>query len=159
MSRTRLIVLGLLLVLVCGSTLVVASDKESKKGDSLTIPLGILELTPPDGVDAKKSLVEFPHSDHFVYNCQECHHTWDFSSDLVGCKASGCHDLAKAPDKSEKADTIAYFKKAFHQKCIGCHKAIKTINAKLENNKTLRSKNITLQKTGPTSCKKCHPPE
>ena len=159
MSRIRFVVLSLILVLICGSTWVVASPKENKQGDSLTIPLGTLELTPPEDVEAKKSSVEFPHSRHFSYNCQECHHTWDFSADLTGCKTSGCHDQAKAPEKSENPGDVAYFKKAYHQKCIGCHKAIKAINAKIEKNPVLSSKNVKLQKAGPTSCRQCHPKE
>lgn len=155
MSKLRLTVLGLVLTLICASLFVVAFAAE----DQLCIPTGAIEIAPPDEVEAKKSPVEFPHSLHFAYNCQECHHAWDLSSDLAGCMTSGCHDLTKAPKKAEKISAVRYYKKAFHTKCIGCHKQIKKENKTLEKQAALSAKDLQLKSTGPTGCKECHPAE
>lgn len=153
MSKLRFAALGLVLILICGGTLVGASDKEEK----LCIPVGTIELAPPEKVEAKKSLVEFPHSLHFTNKCQECHHKWDLYSDLSGCMATGCHDLATPPKKSEKVDAIRYYKRAFHSKCIGCHREIKKKNRALEKKAVLSAKGLELKTAGPTGCRDCHP--
>ena len=120
MYRTRFVVLGFVLVLILGSTLAIAAQNEKKDGDNLSVPVGTIELNPPEAVEATKSVVEFPHSRHFTNNCLECHHKWDMGPELQGCKTSGCHELTKAPQKSEKIDMVMYYKKAFHEKCMGC---------------------------------------
>ena len=159
MYRTRFVVLSLVLVLILGSTLVIAAQNEKKDGDSLSVPMGTIELNPPEAVEATKSVVEFPHSRHFTNNCLECHHKWDMGPELQGCKTSGCHELTKAPQKSEKIDMVMYYKKAFHEKCMGCHKEIKSQNLAMEKKLRWGSKNLKLLKTGPTGCKECHPKE
>ena len=158
MLNLRFVVLSLVLVLVCGNALVVAKQDEQKSGESLCIPIE-KKLAPPEGVESKRSPVEFPHSKHFTYNCQECHHKWDLSAELPGCMTSGCHNLAKTPKKSEKIDAIMYYKKAYHEKCIGCHREIKKQNLAMEKKLRIDAKNLKIQKVGPTGCVLCHPKE
>lgn len=158
MDRTRFVVLSLVLLLICGSTLVIAAQNEEKDGDSLSVPMGI-KLKPPEAVEATKSMIEFPHSRHFTYNCRECHHKWDMGPEIQGCNTSGCHDLTKAPQRSEKINMVMYYKKAFHEQCLGCHKEIKNQNIAMEKKLRFGSKNLKLLKAGPTGCKECHPKE
>ena len=159
MNRFRTVVFFLIVVLVCGSSwVVVAQDSE----DQLCIPLDIIELAPPESVEAKRSTVEFPHAVHFDYSCQTCHHKWENDENLTGCMTSGCHDMAQAPKKEAvKADDadaeLKYYKAAYHAMCIGCHKEIKKQNEALAaSGKVLRDK---LPATGPTGCNGCHPKE
>jgi hypothetical protein len=124
--------------------------------------MGELTLSPPDGVDQKRSDVEFPHSVHFDYSCRECHHTWSGETEVKGCSTTECHDLLgtpKDPETGEKDSTqaVRYYKKAYHELCIGCHKEIKEKNKALELAKEPLEKDLA--KTGPTGCIKCHPKE
>jgi hypothetical protein len=81
---------------------------------------------------------------------------------LTGCMTSGCHDLAALPKKGEGKPVDAeaamkYYKTAYHEMCIGCHKEIKQKNKALAaSGKVLEDK---LPSTGPTSCNECHPKE
>ena len=144
MNRVMVVLLSLMLVnVVCFS---------SAFADSLCIPLGNIELSAPQDVQAKRSAVDFPHSAHFTINCIECHHTWEYGDDDMSCMTSGCHDQARAPKEGDK---IEYFKEAYHKACIGCHKTIKKKNKDLEMSK--RSVKGKLEKTGPTGCIECHP--
>ena len=157
MPRLRLLLLCSVVMLILGSTWVVADQKTEKSEDILTVPLGVIELSAPEGVEAKKTAVDFPHAKHFGYNCQTCHHSWDFGPEVSGCMTSGCHDLIKAPQKSEKVSTVMYYKKAFHQKCIGCHREIKRQNLAMEKKVVASADKVKLQSTGPTGCRECHP--
>lgn len=130
--------------------------------ETLCIPLGELTIDPPAGVDQKRASVEFPHSIHFGYACQECHHTWSGEADVVSCSTSGCHDQLGTPENEETGETdadkaVQYYKKAYHQRCIGCHKEIKERNKALELSQQTLDQD--LEKTGPTGCVKCHPKE
>jgi hypothetical protein len=134
----------------------------SADDDELCIPLGSWELDPPDGVDQKRSSVEFPHSTHFGYKCQQCHHTWSGEAEVLSCSTSGCHDQLATPvdEETGKADpekAIQYYKKAYHGLCLGCHKEIKERNKELELSKEVLEEDLA--KTGPTGCVKCHPKE
>ena len=158
MFRMRMVVLSVVFVFLCGSSLVVAQNKK-ESSDDLCIPLGVISVKPPQSVKQNLSPVDFPHSKHFVFNCRECHHTWDLGIEVSGCMTSGCHDLIKAPEKSEKINAIMYYKKAFHEKCIGCHKEIKKQNLVMEKKASIDAKNLKIQKAGPTGCRDCHPKE
>jgi hypothetical protein len=130
--------------------------------EELCIPLGELTLSPPDEVDQKRSSVEFPHSVHFGYACQQCHHTWSGEAEVKGCSTLECHDQLSTPKNPETGATdpamaIKYYKKAYHQLCIGCHKEIKEKNKELELAKEVLEQDLA--KTGPTGCIKCHPKE
>ncbi|WP_272700717.1 cytochrome c3 family protein [Desulfovibrio sp. Fe33] len=101
---------------------------------------GDIKLGPPTGMEATKSLVDFPHGRHVKADmeCATCHHTWDGKSEIKGCSASGCHDQ---PGKKE----ATAFYSAFHAKntdksCLGCHKIVKKRDGK----------------PVPISCKQCH---
>lgn len=141
-------------VLVVLSSLILASVFcfSSSFADDLCIPLGSINLAAPQGVQAKRSAVDFPHAAHFKYNCKECHHTWEYGDDIAGCMTSGCHDQTSAPKEGAKT---AYFKQAYHQACLGCHKTIQEKNKALELSK--QAVKGQLAKTGPTGCVDCHP--
>ena len=141
------------------------SEKASDAGvaeNTLCIPVGVIVIEPPDAIEPKKAPVEFPHSNHFGYPCQTCHHTWEGDAQLLNCKTAGCHDLTQFPEKTGKAETdpgsaVKYFKTAYHQKCIGCHKDIKRQNSGLE--KSFSASKTKILKAGPTGCVGCHPRE
>ena len=161
MYRTRRVILGVTVGVVCFVMALVATAQDAKvKEGFLSVPIGTIDLKPPKAVDATKNPVEFPHSRHFIYNCKECHHAWNLDAQLQTCTTSECHDLVKAPKKESSAAAIAginYFKKAYHQKCIGCHQEIKRQNSSKEKSLRVSDKQLTLQKTGPTGCIECHP--
>ncbi len=83
----------------------------------------------------KKTPVVFAHTKHKAQKCQKCHHTWKEGEKVKNC--GECHK-----DKKDKKDKKKLgLKKAFHDQCIKCHKALKKEK----------------KKTGPTGCVKCHP--
>lgn len=129
--------------------------------EELCVPLEV-PLAPPDGVDQKRSSVDFPHSIHFGYACRECHHTWSGEAEVMGCATSKCHDQLGTPEDPETGEpdpalAIRYYKKAYHQLCIGCHKEINEQNEELELSKKVLEEDLA--RTGPTGCVKCHPKE
>jgi hypothetical protein len=123
------------------------------KSDNLCIPLGAISLSAPEGVEAKKSPVDFPHAVHFNYNCMECHHEWKGNTENLSCTTSGCHDSIE----SVKDQPWRYYKTAYHNQCIVCHKEIKETNKKLEMSK--KEIQGVQPKTVPTGCIECHPKE
>lgn len=128
--------------------------------DAVYLPVGTLTLAAPRGMASQRSSVDFPHSRHFGYTCNSCHHKWDGLSQVSSCTASGCHEQV-APGKGEKAKRVPdpedkpHFKAAYHQNCIACHKRIKIERHKLEKSGTVLTK--PLPRTGPTGCIECHP--
>jgi hypothetical protein len=161
MPKKRILFLLLILFVVFGSSMLIA--EEDPKGE-MCVPMGIVELNPPESVEAKRSAVAFPHSDHFVYyDCKICHHKWEGASEIKSCTTSGCHDLDKSPKQTpgKKVDAnyaAKYYKKAFHGQCINCHKEIRIKNKKIENSVlagVMTKPKIVIP--GPTSCIKCHP--
>ena len=144
------------LILLAGVSLDVAGENT----DEMCVPLGNIELKPPEGVQPTKSTVEFPHSRHFATECKVCHHTWQGEDAIQSCTVSGCHDQTNAPQTPEHylsySDvSIKYFKYAFHQACIGCHKEIKAKN--LERARSYQVVTETLPTAGPSGCIECHP--
>lgn len=143
----RMGLIGTLLVLALFIT-GVAADEE------LVVPLGTIELMPPSGVEATRTAVSFPHSTHFDINCKTCHHEWSGEdTETLSCTTSGCHDLTE--NTKDKTEAMLYFKNAYHQSCIGCHKAIKTNNKRIEM--TALPVAGAMAKAGPTGCVGCHP--
>jgi Class III cytochrome C family len=128
--------------------------------DVMRVPLGKITLAPL-AQKAQRAKVTFPHAVHFNYACQKCHHKWTGKEAIQSCTTSGCHDLDKVPvDKEghavrDKALLARYYKNAFHDACIGCHKAIKMKNKAMEASKA--SLGEKLPPTGPTGCIECHP--
>lgn len=154
MHRVQTLMISLAVVMMIGIGWVVADEAE----DTMCIPMGAITLAAPDDVDAQRAEVAFPHSVHFDFNCKECHHTWDGEAAILSCTTSGCHDLTQIPEGGFKSgEGVRYYKKAFHDACIGCHKEIKMNNKKLEN--SMASLEGNLQRTGPTGCNECHPKE
>jgi hypothetical protein len=156
MYKVSIGIFCLILVLIFGNAMVVSGESED---ETMSVPLGIIELQPPESVEAKKPLVQFPHATHFDFKCQTCHHKWEKVAPILGCKTDQCHDVAEAPKKSENVKdyellSARYYKTAYHKLCIGCHKDMKLKNEKLEMSGRVLKEN--LPNVGPTSCKGCH---
>lgn len=166
MDKIRIGVLCLVMVFILGISMEVtgndAGDNDKKDLKEMCVPLGVINLKPDASVKQKKSMVEFDHSRHFLYNCKICHHKWEGKNKIANCTTSGCHDLLKSPKKPTKylvytKEGIKYYKYAFHKNCIGCHKELKIKIKRMEmTDLVLKDK---LPKTGPTGCIECHPNE
>jgi hypothetical protein len=157
MHKKEFGILCLIIAVMLGLTLEVSG--QSSESD-MCVPMGIITIEPPEGVKATKTPVDFPHSAHFQTDCKSCHHKWNGREKIQGCMAGGCHDSTVAPETSTKylsySDVaIKYFKYAYHQACIGCHKEIKARNMALE--KSYRVVEDKLQPAGPSGCIECHP--
>jgi len=165
MYRIQVGILCLVMVFVFGLALNVAGQDKSEPEaavEDMCVPMGVIELNPDPSVEQKKSSVEFNHGKHFNYDCRRCHHKWETNTKIANCSTSDCHDLLKAPKRPTKylvytEEGIKYYKYAYHQNCIGCHKEIKVEKKRLESVYLAAKKE--LPKTGPTSCKECHPKE
>ena len=165
MHRIRISVLCMIMVFVFGTSLEVAGQNEGyseQNKEVMLVPMGVIVLKPDASVDQKKSPVEFNHSKHFLYDCRTCHHKWEGNDKITNCTTSNCHDLLSSPEKSTKYlnytdPGIKYYKYAFHQSCIGCHKQIKIKRKKMEM--SFATREAKLPKTGPTACIECHPKE
>ncbi|MDH4205893.1 MAG: cytochrome c3 family protein [Desulfobacteraceae bacterium] len=164
MYRIRVAVLCLVIVFVFGMALNVAGQNKSDTKEAvedMVVPMGIIVLKPDPSVKPKRSPVEFNHAKHFTYNCRKCHHKWEGNAKISNCTTSKCHDLLKAPKRPTKylaytEDGIKYYKYAYHENCIGCHKEIKVEQKKMEMlYKVSEKKKIIV----PTSCNECHPKE
>jgi len=134
--------------------------QEEPAKEELCIPMGVLTLDPLEGVDQRRASVAFNHSLHFDYACQKCHHDWAGEAEMKKCSATECHDQLSTPDLSEAGHpyteaAIQYYKKAYHQLCIGCHKEIKEKNLALELSREPLDQPIVMG--GPTGCINCHP--
>ncbi len=162
MRKLQVGVVCLAVIFVFGMALNVSGqDKsESKKAlDEMCVPMGVIELKPPPSVKPERSPVKFNHSEHFTYDCRTCHHKWEGTDKISSCTASNCHDLLKAPKKPTRylaytKEGIKYYKYAYHESCIGCHKKLKEKQKKLEMSYAAMEKKDT---TLPTSCNDCHP--
>ncbi len=128
-----LLVLLLAVAVAVGFTLAHAATKAPEK--EITI----------DNKDAykkkKKSAVVFSHAKHKEFKCTDCHHefkdgknVWKEGMEVKPCAA--CH-------KEKKEGKVVDLKDAYHDQCIKCHKKLRKERGK--------------DKTGPTSCTKCHP--
>jgi hypothetical protein len=138
------------------------NKNESKKAlEDMCVPMGVIALKPPASVKPERPPVNFNHSKHFTYDCRTCHHKWEGTAKITGCTASNCHDLLKSPKNpthylAYTKEGIKYYKYAYHENCIGCHKKLKAKQKKLEMSYK------ALQKTEqilPTSCNDCHTKE
>ena len=169
MHRIRIGVLCLMMVFVLGISLEATGQdtdadeqKDEQKIEDMSVPMGVIVLEPDASIEQKKSAVGFPHSKHFVFDCRRCHHKWEGNTKIANCTASKCHDQLKSPEKPTKylsyTETgIKYYKYAYHQRCVGCHKERKIKRKNMEMSyKVLEAK---LPKTGPTGCIECHPKE
>lgn len=140
----------------------VAFGSQLIAAEEMCVPMGDITIEPLVEV-SKRSEVTFPHTVHFSYACQRCHHKWSGEEPIVGCATSECHNLKAAPKDDDgkpvkdPALKILYYKQAYHDMCIGCHKTIKAENKKMEAIKTLMGQKLA--PTGPTGCKECHPKE
>ncbi|NWH05232.1 cytochrome c3 family protein [Desulfobacter latus] len=147
MKRLFLIALPWFVFVLTGVAL--AEDTEA----TFELPVGTMTLQAPQDTEYKATLspVTFPHSLHFSYSCQECHHTWDGNSPIKSCGTSGCHEnfWAPKPGQADVSDNnIKSMVGAFHQVCRDCHRN------EADQQKAAGSKNIV---TGPVACTGCHP--
>ena len=155
----KLRIVGLVLILITFGFTPMASGQDAV--DEICIPMGSISIDPPEGVTAKRPSVDFPHSTHFEFSCKTCHHKWDFEGQIVGCTTSGCHDAVEPIAKSEKTSedqlmATRYYKDAYHQKCLGCHKEIRQQNLLAEKKLRLTDSDTKIKKAGPLSCNNCH---
>ncbi len=126
--------------------------------DSLSIPLGTMTLAPPEGREAERSSVEFPHGIHFDQACQTCHHKWDGNSPVQNCTTSGCHDQLEAAEKTRNINdpkNTRYFMAAYHKACIGCHRSLGKQEKMMVKTGKIKAGTPPM-KNGPTHCNKCH---
>lgn len=149
------LLISLIFFSTLGST-AIAQDEE------MIVPMGEITLEPLSA-EPQRPAVEFPHAVHFDYACQSCHHKWDKTKPVTGCATSGCHDLTELPRNDaggpiqDKTIAVRYYKNAYHEMCIGCHKDIKIKNKKLETSKMPIGEKVV--QPGPTGCTQCHIPE
>ncbi len=130
---------------------------EENSTDSLEIPLGTLTLTAPEGSEAKRPPVEFPHGGHFDYSCETCHHEWDGESPVQNCTTSDCHDQLEADEKTRNINderNSMYFLTAYHKACIECHRDLRNQREELEGS-GITDESI-LPEYGPLACNECH---
>ncbi len=157
MHKISFCVLSIIIGLILGTAAVVSGQAE----DEICVPLGPIILEPLESVEAKRTPTEFPHSRHMVVvDCKTCHHMWIGDEQIQTCTTSGCHDVDVSPTISKKSNVapdqaILYYKTAFHQMCIGCHKEMKMVNEELEM--SYKRLDEELPRTGPTGCIQCHP--
>jgi hypothetical protein len=156
MYKISIGVLCLIMAVIFGNAMVVSGESDD---ETISVPLGVIQLGPPEDVEAKRPPAPFPHGTHFVYNCNTCHHQWEMDAPIENCTTSGCHDGTASPIKAgggkvDEEILIIYYKTAYHRMCIGCHKEIKAQNKRLEmSGRVLKEK---LPNVGPSSCKACH---
>jgi hypothetical protein len=164
MYRIRVAVLCLVIVFVFGMAFNVAGQNKNDTKEAvkdMCVPMGVIVLKPDPSVKQEKSSVKFNHSKHFTYDCRTCHHKWEGNAKISNCTTSNCHDLLKAPKNPTKylaytKEGIKYYKYAYHENCIGCHKEIKVKQDKME----MSYKAPKIEKEiVPTSCNECHPKE
>ncbi len=146
----------LILAVIFGNAMVVSGQEPE---DVMRLPLGKIVIKPPESVEAKRPPSYLTHSLHFGYKCSECHHTWEFDTQIKPCMAAGCHDLTVAPKESKKSGSdqpleIMYYMRAYHKQCIVCHIELKKANLTLEMSFKVLKEN--LPPTGPTGCIECH---
>lgn len=154
MGRFAVLLLCVVVLVIQGIAIGVASDEGAQgSGEEMCIPMGEIILEAPESVEAQRSSVTFPHSLHFTINCMTCHHEWSADEPVEGCMS--CHDLEEAPAPEDRDEAMMYYKNAYHQMCIGCHKEIKTMNREAAQSTSGAASSI--KPTGPTSCVKCHP--
>jgi hypothetical protein len=149
-------VLCLILAIIFGNAMVVSGESDD---ETISVPLGVIHLVPPEDVESKQPSVPFPHGTHFVYTCNTCHHQWEMDAPIETCTTSGCHDGVESPIKAgggrvDEDELIGYYKTAYHRMCIRCHREIRAQNKSLEmSGRVLKDK---LPNAGPSSCKGCH---
>lgn len=143
--------------IACGECHPAAHEAVENSTDFIEIPLGTLTLTAPEGAEAKRPSVEFPHGGHFDYSCQTCHHEWDGESPVQNCTVSGCHDQLEADEKTRNINderNSLYFLAAYHKACIECHRDLRNQRKDLEG-AGITEESI-LPAYGPLACNECH---
>ncbi len=119
--------------------------------ETLTIPLGIINIEAPEEVEATRGAVGFPHGLHFKYACKDCHHDWDGESEVEACDS--CHSETKPSGSRNIKDEAnqMYYLAAYHNACITCHRDTDKKRREAEAVKA-----ADLPKAAPVNCKGCH---
>jgi major membrane immunogen (membrane-anchored lipoprotein) len=142
--------IGLMVMLAIGCSLILAAG--SYAGTKMPTEIKLEK----EGFKTKKSVVTFNHQKHvadYKIACGDCHHDdkGQPRTDLKeGDEVKSCFDCHTKPGELKgkkakgltKAEKLAYIGNAFHENCIGCHRAYD------KKNKT---------KAAPTKCTECHP--
>jgi hypothetical protein len=158
----KLRIIGLVFIVITFGFTLIVSGQEAV--DEICVPMGSFPIEPPEGVTARRPSVDFPHSQHFDFSCKTCHHKWDFEGPIVGCTTSGCHDAVEPVKKTEMPTgdplmATRYYKDAYHQQCLECHKEIRKQNLLAEKKLRISDADTQIKKAGPLSCKQCHKEE
>lgn len=99
-------------------------------------------LSVPEGQEARKAEVQFPHQDHIMrFGCSECHHTWNHTEMDQPKACVSCHD-----NFTDQREPESYYN-AFHNResthsCTGCHSQMT---------------DETAETAPPKRCSDCHP--
>ena len=125
--------------------------------ETLSVPLGIFTIEPPEEVEAKRNPVGFPHGLHFQFACKDCHHDWDGESDVEAC--SSCHSETEPSGSRNIKDEAnqMYYLAAYHNVCVTCHRD--TVKKRKETAKAMAKGKIKkgeLPKAAPVNCNGCH---
>lgn len=125
--------------------------------ESFPVPLGTFTIEAPEGVEAKRPSVQFPHETHFEFGCGVCHHDWDGESEIMNCTTSGCHDQTE-PDSGSRSindpNNSLYYLSAYHKACLYCHRDLKKKREALEMAGVTSEKKLPA--FGPVACSGCH---
>lgn len=105
--------------------------------EGIKVPGDDFMIPKPEGIEIKEKTLPFSHSTHSIYGCVQCHKTGDVTQ---GCTDAGCHDLLVPATPEERRD-IRYFEKAYHDRCIGCHRDLRKAGNEIV----------------PVACVGCHP--
>jgi hypothetical protein len=152
MMRYLVFTYFLAIILMAGNSPVFAQEEL----DKLQLPTGTMMLTAPAHSQTKMSPVVFPHSPHFQFSCNSCHHDWDQASPVEGCASAGCHEKlwASPPGTTPPGEKrIKSLTGAYHKVCRDCHRS------ELEKikNQGMSTQKAMSRLTAPIACEECHP--
>ena len=69
MRKKEIGILCLIIAVILGLTLEVSGEDVE---NVMRVPMGYITIKAPEGVEATKVSVEFPHSRHFATDCKSC---------------------------------------------------------------------------------------
>ncbi|WP_321493105.1 cytochrome c3 family protein [uncultured Desulfobacter sp.] len=125
--------------------------------EKLSIPLGIITIKAPEGVNATRNPVGFPHGHHFQFACKDCHHEWDGESEIEAC--SSCHNEIKPSGSRNIKDESnqMYYLAAYHNVCVTCHRDTDKKHRQAAKDMAQgKIEKADLPKTAPVNCSGCH---
>lgn len=141
-TATKLLLAVMATAFLCFPVSGFAEEGMTEKNEGMISYPEQIVLSVPEGQEARKAEVEYPHQDHIMmFGCSECHHNWDHTEMDQPDACVSCHD-----DFKDRRAAESYYN-AFHNRdsthsCIGCHGQM-----------TEESEDIN----PPTRCSDCHP--